>query len=54
MTDDTDTQVHRLDAPLLTPAEAAQLLAVKPSCTYEAVHSGNLACLCIGLHIRFA
>ena len=32
--------VVRLDTPLLTPAEAAALLAVKPSWIYEAVRSG--------------
>jgi predicted DNA-binding transcriptional regulator AlpA len=29
--------VHRLDTPLLTAAEAEQLLSVKPSWIYEAV-----------------
>jgi len=45
--------VARLDTPLLTPAEAAALLAVKPSWIYEAVRSGALPCLRIGRHIRF-
>ena len=45
--------VVRLDTPLLTPAEAAALLAVKPSWIYEAVRSGALPCLRIGRHIRF-
>jgi excisionase family DNA binding protein len=45
--------VHRLDTPLLTPAEAAQLLAVKSSWIYEAVRSGSLPCLRICRHIRF-
>ena len=53
MTSNDDNTVHRLDTPLLTPAEAAQLLAVKPSWIYEAVRSGNLPCLRIGRHIRF-
>jgi excisionase family DNA binding protein len=45
--------VPRLETPLLTPAEAAQLLAVKPSWIYEAVRTGTLPCLRIGRHIRF-
>jgi len=48
-----DDTLHRLDTPLLTPAEAAGLLAVKPSWIYEAVRSGTLPCLRIGRHIRF-
>jgi excisionase family DNA binding protein len=36
----------------LTPAEAAQLLAVKPSWIYEAVRSGTLPGLRIGCHTR--
>jgi excisionase family DNA binding protein len=43
----------RLDTPLLTPAEAARLLAVRPSWTYEAVRAGTLPCLRLGRHIRF-
>ena len=31
MTHSNDNPVQRLDTPLLTPAEAAQLLVVKPS-----------------------
>jgi hypothetical protein len=31
MTHPSNNDVHRLDTPLLTPAEAAELLAVKPS-----------------------
>jgi excisionase family DNA binding protein len=46
-------KLPRLDTPLLTPAEAALLLAVKPSWIYEAVRSGTLPCLRIGRHIRF-
>jgi excisionase family DNA binding protein len=53
MTRDNDETVHRLDTPLLTPTEAAQLLAVKPSWIYEAVRAGTLPCLRIGRHIRF-
>ena len=45
--------VARLDTPLLTAAEAAQLLAVKPSWIYEAVRAGTLPCLRLGRHIRF-
>ena len=50
---ETDHNTPRLDTPLLTPAEAAQLLAVKPSWIYEAVRSGTLRCVRIGRHIRF-
>jgi excisionase family DNA binding protein len=53
MTSHEDATVHRLDTLLLTPAEAAALLAVKPSWIYEAVRSGTLPCLRIGRHIRF-
>jgi excisionase family DNA binding protein len=45
--------IPRLDTPLLTPAEAAQLLAVRPSWIYEAVRAGTLPCLRLGRHIRF-
>jgi excisionase family DNA binding protein len=45
--------LQRLDTPLLTPANAAELLAVKPSWIYEAVRAGTLPCLRIGRHIRF-
>jgi excisionase family DNA binding protein len=48
-----DNAVPRLDSPLLTLAEAAQLLAVKPSWIYETVRAGTLPCLRIGRHIRF-
>jgi len=51
--DHDDGTVHRLDAPLLTPTEAAQLLAVNSSWIYEAVRAGTLPCLRIGRHIRF-
>jgi excisionase family DNA binding protein len=53
MTDSRANEVHRLHTPLLTPTEAANLLAVKPSWIYEAVRSGTLPCLRIGRHIRF-
>jgi excisionase family DNA binding protein len=45
--------VPRLETPLLTAVEAAQLLAVRPSWIYEAVRSGTLPCLRLGRHIRF-
>ena len=48
-----DDHVARLDTPLLTPAEAAELLAVKPSWVYDAVRAGTVPCLRIGRHIRF-
>jgi excisionase family DNA binding protein len=53
MTDSRVNEVHRLDTPLLTPTEAAELLAVKRSWIYEAVRGGTLPCLRIGRHIRF-
>ena len=43
----------QLDTPLLTPAQAAELLSVRPSWIYEAVRTGSLPCLRIGRHIRF-
>ena len=46
--DNNDHDVPRLDTPLLTAAEAAELLAVRPSWIYEAVRSGSLPCLRIG------
>jgi excisionase family DNA binding protein len=42
-----------LTEPLLTPAEAASLLAVRRSWVYEAVRWGALPCLKIGRHVRF-
>jgi excisionase family DNA binding protein len=44
---------RRLDGPLLTPDQAAELLAVKTSWIYDAVRIGRLPCLRIGRHIRF-
>jgi hypothetical protein len=38
----------RLDTPLLRPAEAAELLAVKPSWVYDAFRAGTLGRLRIG------
>jgi excisionase family DNA binding protein len=49
----TNDEITRLNTPLLTAAEAAQLLSVKPSWIYEAVRAGTLPCLRIGRHIRF-
>jgi excisionase family DNA binding protein len=43
----------RLTVPLLRPAEAAELLSVRPSWIYEAVRTNRLPCLRIGRHIRF-
>jgi excisionase family DNA binding protein len=45
--------IRPLDGPLLTPGEAAALLAVKTSWIYEAVRTGRLPCLRLGRHIRF-
>jgi excisionase family DNA binding protein len=41
------------DGPLLSPTEAARLLAVKPSWVYEAVRDRRMPCLRVGRHIRF-
>ena len=43
----------QLDQPLLDAAEAAGLLAVRPSWVYEAVRAGQLPRVRIGRHIRF-
>ena len=43
----------RLDAPLLKPEQAAELLSVRVSWIYDAVRSGRLPCLRVGKHIRF-
>jgi excisionase family DNA binding protein len=43
----------RLSVPLLRPADAAELLSVRPSWIYEAVRTNRLPCLRIGRHIRF-
>ena len=43
----------RLSVPLLRPAEAAELLSVRPSWIYEAVRANRLPCLRVGRHIRF-
>jgi excisionase family DNA binding protein len=44
---------HTLDEPLLRPAEAAALLAVRTSWVYEAVRAGRLPCVRVGRHVRF-
>jgi excisionase family DNA binding protein len=44
---------YRLDQHLLTPNQAAELLAVRTSWIYEAVRTRRLPCLRIGRHIRF-
>jgi excisionase family DNA binding protein len=42
-----------LDQRLLTPTQAAELLAVRTSWIYEAVRTHRLPCLRIGRHLRF-
>ena len=42
-----------LDEALLTPAQAAGLLAVRTSWIYEAVRARRLPCVRIGRHVRF-
>jgi excisionase family DNA binding protein len=44
---------RKLDGPLLTPDQAAELLSVKTSWVYDAVRTGRLPCLRVGRHIRF-
>jgi excisionase family DNA binding protein len=44
---------YGLNQQLLTPAQAAALLAVRTSWIYEAVRTRRLPCLRIGRHIRF-
>jgi excisionase family DNA binding protein len=41
-----------LAVPLLRPAEAAELLSMRPSWIYEAVRTNRLPCLRVGRHIR--
>jgi excisionase family DNA binding protein len=50
---DTVPAPARLGTPLLRPAEAAELLSVRPSWIYEAVRTNRLPCLRVGRHIRF-
>lgn len=42
-----------LTEPLLRPADAAKLLAVRVSWIYEAVRDGRLPCVRVGRHLRF-
>jgi len=42
-----------LSEPLLTPVEAAALLAVRRSWIYDAARSGQLPCVRVGRHVRF-
>jgi excisionase family DNA binding protein len=42
-----------LSEPLLTPHEAAALLAVRVSRIYDAVRGGRLPCVRVGRHVRF-
>ena len=42
-----------LSEPLLTPAEAAALLAVRRSWVYDATRHGELPCVRVGRHLRF-
>ena len=42
-----------LREPLLTAAEAAAMLSVRPSWIGDAARSGHLPCVRIGKHVRF-
>lgn len=53
MTTSVPSEPRLLSEPLLSPADAAALLAVKPTWIYEAVRAGTLPCLRVGRHIRF-
>jgi excisionase family DNA binding protein len=53
MPGDTAAPRTQLGVPLLRPAEAAELLSVRPSWIYEAVRTNRLPCLRVGRHIRF-
>lgn len=55
MTDEgvRDARFSRLNEPLLTPREAAELLSVRLSWIYSAVREGQLPCVRLGRHIRF-
>ncbi len=48
-----DRPAVSLSEPLLTAADAAELLSVRTSWIYEAVRSGNLPCVRVGKHVRF-
>jgi excisionase family DNA binding protein len=47
------TSLASLDEPLLTPAQAAKLLAVRTSWVYDAARTGQLPCVRVGRHVRF-
>ena len=47
------TSLASLDEPLLTPADAATLLAVRRSWIYDAARTGQLPCVRVGRHVRF-
>lgn len=42
-----------LSEPLLTPMQAAELLAVRRSWVYDAARQGELPCIRVGRHVRF-
>jgi excisionase family DNA binding protein len=44
---------RRLEGPLLRPAQAAALLAVRTSWVYDAARDGRLPCIRVGRHVRF-
>lgn len=46
-------QREPLREPLLTPAQAAALLAVRTSWIYDAAREGRLPTIHVGRHIRF-
>ena len=48
-----DAKQVSLGEPLLTAADAAALLSVRPSWVYEAVRDGRLPCVHVGRHVRF-
>jgi excisionase family DNA binding protein len=43
----------QLSEPLLTPMQAAELLAVRRSWVYDAARQGELPCIRVGRHVRF-
>ena len=53
MTDARAGRFSRLDEPLLTPREAAALLAVPVSWIYAAAREHRLPCVRLGRHVRF-
>lgn len=50
---ETGTPRASLGEPLLRPAQAADLLSVRPSWIYEAVRARRLPCVRVGRHVRF-